>query len=336
MADRIRVVHLMRFPRAHLFSIERVFAQIRRHLPRDIDCTAWHCQRSPYAMPQRLADARAASRIGADVFHVTGDAHYLSWFLPGRRAILTIHDVESLDRMHGIKRALFRLLWFTIPIRRSAAVIAISAATREALERHVSLAGKRVEIIPDPLVAAMPRKTMPFRTDRPTVLHIGTKANKNLARHVEALEGLDIRLIVIGKIGQSDRLLLQNSGLEWDNRADLSEEQLAATFREADLLLFASLIEGFGLPILEAQAVGIPVITSDRSSMPEAAGEGALLVDPTDVAAIRDAVLRIIADADLRTGLVQSGFRNLERFAPEKIAGDHARLYRDIAWNADR
>ena len=334
MTAPLRVTHYMRHPRPNLFSIEKVYEQVRAFLPADIAVRRWACRRASQMMAARVADARAARSAQGDVNHITGDAHYLTWFTDPARNVLTIHDVESLERMRGPKRALFRLLWFTIPVRRSAAIVAISAATRDALARHVSLAGKRVEIIPNPVVADIARRTAPFDTVRPTILHIGTKANKNLERHVAALDALNVRLIVVGALSDAQRALLECSGLAWENRVQISDAELAATYAEADLLLFASLAEGFGLPVLEAQMAGIPVLTSDRSSLPEAAGDGALLVDPTSVEAIRAGVLRIVEDGALRDRLIAAGLTNVERFAPHAIAERYAALYRDVAREA--
>lgn len=329
----IDVVHMLRQPRPHRFSIERLYDSVRAHLPGDIRVRTWHC-RAARGLSPRLRDAWAARSAQGDVNHVTGDAHYLTFFLDRRRTVLTIHDLESLTHTRGLRRFLFWLLWFWLPVRRSGAVVVISEATRTALQRHVRIDPSRVHLIPNPLPGAITPKQDPFGTERPIVLHIGTKANKNLARHIAALGGLPVRMIIIGRLDDPSRALLDASGIDWESRADLSDEALAAAYREADLLLFASTIEGFGLPILEAQSAGIPIVTSNVSSMPEVAGEGALLVDPFDVAAIRNAVRRIIAEPALRNQLVQAGRRNVARFAPEAIAARYAELYRRVATEA--
>ena len=326
----ISVVHLLRFPRDHLFSIERVFATVRAALPQDIRSSVWSAPNVPNSIKNWIVDAMAVRRLDADVLHITGDAHYLTWLLDPARTVLTIHDVESLDRMRGVKQMVFRWLWFTLPVRNSGTVVVISEATREALAKHVDLRGKRVEVIPDPIVATVGRKQAPFNSQRPTILHIGTKANKNLARHIQALDGLNVRLIVIGKLTDADRALLETSGLEWENRFNLTDDELAAAYVEADLLLFASLIEGFGLPILEAQSAGIPVITSNVSAMPETAGNGAEFVDPHSVVSIRQGVERVISDESLRERAITAGFANLERFAPHRVAGQYAAVYRSL------
>jgi glycosyltransferase involved in cell wall biosynthesis len=97
------------------------------------------------------------------------------------------------------------------------------------------------------------------------------------------------------------------------------------------MVVFASLYEGFGLPILEAQATGRPVITSNFGAMKEAAGEGALFVDPYSVESIRSAILRIKNEPQLREELVRKGRENVARFRPEAIARQYAEIYRSLA-----
>src|SRR5690606_29268410 len=93
---------------------------------------------------------------------------------------------------------------------------------------------------------------------------------------------------------------------------------------------FASTYEGFGMPILEAQAVGRPVLTSAAASMPDVAGDAAWLVDPFDVEAIRDGLQRMLAEPGLRERLIDRGFRNVGRFTPAIVAAAYARLYRSL------
>jgi glycosyltransferase involved in cell wall biosynthesis len=113
--------------------------------------------------------------------------------------------------------------------------------------------------------------------------------------------------------------------LEW-----LSNEDLLKQYQCADMLVFASTYEGFGLPIVEANAVGRAVVTSNICSMPEVAGDAACLVDPYDVESIRKGILQVINCADYRAALVTAGLKNVERFRPEKIAEQYAQLYRKI------
>ena len=100
----------------------------------------------------------------------------------------------------------------------------------------------------------------------------------------------------------------------------IPEEDKAPLLSGALAFVFPSLYEGFGLPVLEAQACGCPVVCSNTSSLPEVAGEGALLVDPTDTEALAAAMARLAGDPALRASLVERGFANLKRFSWERCA----------------
>jgi glycosyltransferase involved in cell wall biosynthesis len=100
----------------------------------------------------------------------------------------------------------------------------------------------------------------------------------------------------------------------------VAEDELPPLLYGARLFCFVSLYEGFGLPVLEAQAAGVPVMTANNSSLPEVAGDAAILVDPTDVDAIADAMLRLSSDEALRQRLIAAGHANVARFSWQKAA----------------
>ena len=112
----------------------------------------------------------------------------------------------------------------------------------------------------------------------------------------------------------------------------VSDSALAALYRSATALVFPSLYEGFGLPILEAQSLGCPVITSSVSSMPEVAGSGAILVNPLDEGAIRNALLHLHRP-DIRERLIALGRRNRKRFSWERASKETWRLLLEVAQN---
>lgn len=107
----------------------------------------------------------------------------------------------------------------------------------------------------------------------------------------------------------------------------IEQEDLILLINYSEMVLFASFYEGFGLPILEAQACGTPVITSDVSSMPEIAGSGALLVDPNSVNSIKEAIQKLMSDSKLKSDLVRKGLENIKRFSFEKMAREALNVY---------
>ncbi len=135
----------------------------------------------------------------------------------------------------------------------------------------------------------------------------------------------------MGPLSDRQRALLADAAIDYENHVGLSREALVEQYRLCDMLLFPSTYEGFGLPIVEAQAVGRPVVTSRVWSMPEVAGGAAEMVDPFDVAGIRAGVERVIADEPYRRDLVERGFANAARFSAAAVAERYAALYREIA-----
>ncbi|MFN5513606.1 MAG: glycosyltransferase family 4 protein [Cyanobacteriota bacterium] len=278
----------------------------------------------------RLLDAISAVKEQQDVNHVTGDVHYLTFFLKKKKTILTIHDCEFLERSKGIKFYLLWLFWFFLPDKRSSAIVVVSEETRKKVLAFLNCRQDKIRVIHNPLSAEFIPSPRPFNNLYPTILHIGTKQNKNLENHISSLEGINCRLLVIGHLSETHKVLLKEHQIDYQNLFDLSPELLLEQYHHCDILLFASTYEGFGLPIIEAQAVGRPVITSNLSSMPEIAGNSACLVDPFDVESIRTGIRRIITDSEYRESLVQKGFQNIERFRPENISAQYAELYREV------
>lgn len=332
----MHVLHLSR-KSGHGISIERLFSDIARAFPADVR----HERReAPFQGGANLASVLAniawATTIsrrggGVDVFHVIGAEHYLALGLPPKRTIVTVHDCRLLHLKSGMEHAVLRDLWFSRPLSRCARVVAISHFTRRDIAAFAGLNPERIDVvyncISDGFFHNRRRKDL---AGTPRVLHIGTAANKNLERHAAALAGMGCHLRIVGRVSAEQRRLLERHGLDYSSVAGITDAQLFQEYVNSDLLLFASMYEGFGLPIAEAQAVGLPVVTSRVCSMPEVAGDAALLVDPTDVVQIREAVGMLLHDADRRRDLVNRGFDNVERFRASEIATQYRKIYAEL------
>lgn len=313
-----------------LYSLERVFDDVAAALPAGFSHRFCECPAYGTSPANILRNLWHAWRNRGSLNHITGDVHYLALVLPRSATILTIHDLVSVERLSGWRRWLILLLWYTLPIRHSRVVSVISESTRAELLQHVHCASHKVRVIHDPVSASYRPALSDFHSDCPTVLQVGTKPNKNLDRIALALAGIGCRLRIVGQPTPHQEDILRRAGIDYSWVAGISDEQMAQEYRDCDLLLFASTYEGFGLPIVEAQATGRPVVTSNIMSMPEVAGDAACLVDPFSVQSIRQGVLKVIADAAYREHLIAAGLANVERFRPERIAAQYAALYGEL------
>jgi glycosyltransferase involved in cell wall biosynthesis len=326
----IRVTQFMRRPLAGVFSLERLFEDVRSHLPADIQVTVCANRFESRGVFRRVCDALRARRHRNEVNHVTGDVHFLTLLLGRRRTLLTIHDCVSLQRARGVNRWALWLFWYWLPARRCALISVISESTRRQVLDHTHCDPAKVRVIHDCVSTEFQPSPRAFGTDCPRILHVGTKAIKNLDGHAAALEDIECRLVVIGELSEGQRSVLVRHGIRFEEHVALSRAALLEQYRQCDLLLFASTYEGFGLPIVEAQAVGRPVVTGNIWSMPEVAGDAACFVDPFDAASIRAGVQRVISDSAYREQLIARGFENVARFRVSIVAEQYAGLYREI------
>lgn len=263
--------------------------------------------------------------------HVTGGIHYGILALIGCKSVLTIHDTDLYDNTpSGVKRFLFCWFWFKLPLRFATRVICISSQTKRNVERFT----KRKDIITIYNALDLSLKEYPLRVfDEKTgwrILVIGTSYNKNVERTIKAVSGIDCTLIIIGKLNPMQLEILLNEHVRYINKYDLSDEEIYQEYCKCDMVSFCSLYEGFGMPIIEANRVGRPVISSNIEPLVEVAANAALLIDPYNIEAIRKGILRLMNDEVLRNELVRNGKLNAKRFSVDKIANEYRQLYDSI------
>jgi glycosyltransferase involved in cell wall biosynthesis len=213
---------------------------------------------------------------------------------------------------------------------RANQVTVISEFTKARLLALCRVKAEKVRVIPCCVAPEFTAKPKSWPSGKPQLLQVGTTDNKNLTRVVEACAGLPIKLAILGRLTEPQRTQLDRQGVDYEGFCDLPKDQVVALYAACDLVAFVSTYEGFGIPILEAQAVGRPVLTSDLSPMREVAGGGALLVDPFDTGAIREGLNRICRDAELRELLVRSGYENARKYSATVVAEAYGRVYAEV------
>lgn len=323
----MKVIHFQRATGIGV-SIERLFDHVRSALPDEVEVDVKYLPYGGTSPIHLLKNMWFAFRNQGDVNHITGDCYYIALAMNPRRTIVTIHDCVNLHKLKGLARRIFKLFWYDLPCRWARRVTVISVFAKQELLENVRISADRVSVVHncvDPLL--LPEK---FRKEsKPFVLlQIGTKVNKNVLRVAEAVGGLMCHLRIVGQLDRVQVDTLNKYNVDYSSVVRISDEELRREYADADALIFVSTYEGFGLPIVEAQAVGLPVVTSALEPMHEVAGMGALLVDPYDVCSIRDAVQRVL-EHDLEA-LVERGFENVQRFRSESTATGYLTVYKEV------
>jgi glycosyltransferase involved in cell wall biosynthesis len=328
---KIKVSFFQRKPRkVGNYSVEFIFKDVRSRLAGLIEATEVYSTFESSGLFKRIYNCIEVTRKQNEVNHITGDINYIGIFLKKRKTIQTILDCVYLSKASGIKYTILKLFWLTIPVKRAKYITAISQSTKNEILKHVDCDPDKIIVIPVAISERYQRNEKSFNTQSPKILQVGTAPNKNIPRLVEALQNIPCHLDIVGKQHADLEELLKKYKINYSYSWNLSDEDILKKYEEADIISLVSTYEGFGMPILEAQAVGRPVISSNLLSMPEVAGGAAYLVDPYDVPAIRNGIMKIINDEDYRQQMLQKGFENIKRFNAENIAKQYFDLYKRI------
>jgi glycosyltransferase involved in cell wall biosynthesis len=281
----------------------------------------------------------------AELYHAT---EHLLMPLGDVPTALTVHDLIFHRYPQHHKRLNYWYLNAAMPLfsRRASAIIAVSQATKDDLVQLYGLDRAKISVVHEAaaphFAPASPAQIASIRTryglpDR-YVLHVGTiEPRKNLDRLLEAFQrlraaGEDVKLVIVGSKGwlfQSFFQCLEELDLGDAVRLPgyVPDVDLPAIYSGARLVAVPSLYEGFGLPVLEAMACGAPVVCSNSSSLPEVGGDAARYFEPTDVAAMVDAIQTVWRDGALRGQMRQDGLARAARFSWTRAAEETMAVY---------
>lgn len=270
-------------------------------------------------------------RFRQGLFHITGHDHYAALALPRQRTILTIHDLVFLRSYTGWKKVLLRWLLLDLPVKRCLYITTVSDQTKDEILSLVKCNPSKILVIPNPVrfTEIPPRQNVAF--EHPVLLFIGTHPHKNLQHVIAAILGMKVHLRIIGRLQKAEKELLEKFDVNFSNKQNLTDEDMQHEYMKADMLIFPSLYEGFGLPIIEAFQHGLPVITSNIPPMSRVAGDAACLVDPGSIVSIRQAIFSLIKNPLQCDALRERGYIRVRDFQIEKISQLYKELYDSVA-----
>jgi len=312
------------------FSVENIFADVRENLPNLVNSELHVVRYFSKGIVNRILIVLEVFFAQGQINHFTGDILFAGILTKKKRNIQTILDLYFLHNSKGIKRKILKLLWLDLPILRASYVTCISQATKDDILKLTNVEANRIFVIPIALGSVFKYEVRNYNYHRPTLLQIGSAPNKNVERIIEAVDGLNIKLIILGKHEEKYEKKLLQHNIDYKYISNLNSEEMKNLYKVVDILIFPSLFEGFGMPIIEAQAMGTPVLTSNLSSMPEVSGDGALFVNPYSVNDIKEGIVKLIEDSSYRSKLIENGFRNCQRFNSKEIANQYYELYKQI------
>jgi glycosyltransferase involved in cell wall biosynthesis len=269
-------------------------------------------------------------RFKKGLFHITGDVHYAVLALPKKSTVLTIHDLVFLEASRGIRKYFLIWIYLKLPVSRAKYITTISERSKKEIVLHGKCNQDKIIVIPNPVDSNIRFEIKQFNQTEPRFLFIGLKENKNFDRTIQAISGIKIHLRIIGNLNAAQKALLQMHKINYSSDSSISDEQLIQEYINCDAILFPSIYEGFGLPVIEGFKAGRPVITSNLEPMNEISAGAALLVDPNSVASIREGVISVIADEKLRAEMVAKGFEVISRYDSKKISLIYLELWEKV------
>lgn len=323
----MKILYIYRHPDMG-YSIGKVFRPIEAEMQNYAEVDSIYLPVPNYSVKGLWENIRFALRQSKkkkyDIIHITGTEHYLLPFLRNKRVVITIHDLGFYtNHKSNYKNILKYFLWIkTLPLATH--VTFISEKSKSETLHLVKLNEEKCSIVLNPVGPEFSAHPKDINKLCPVILHIGVGENKNLATTAVGLKDFPCKLRIVGKLTEAQRMVLELYNICYECISNLTDEEILLEYINCDLVNFPSLYEGFGMPIIEGQAVGRPVLTSDISPTKEVAGNAALLVDPTSPDSIRDGYEKLLKNSE---EYIEKGWKNVQRFALSRITQEYFEVY---------
>ena len=259
------------------------------------------------------------------------------------KKVITVHDLSfvKFPKLFSFAKRIYKQLMTPVSIRRADRIIAVSENTKKDIVKLFKIDPDKVTVVYNGVSgefkkvedkAVLDKVRNKYGLPNHYILFVGTiEPRKNIINLIKAFKksAADHHLVIAGKAGwMSDALIKEiksHDKVQWVENVETKD--LPALYSMASLFTYPSMYEGFGLPILEAMACGAPVITSNISSMPEVAGDAAVLIDPNNADELAQAIKDILKNEVLRKSLTSRGYEQAKRFSWDKCAKETIKVY---------
>lgn len=331
----------------HLTGVQRYITEIQKHVRNDIDIVfPSHFQRGiighlweQFILPSKIGDRLLWSPTNSGPISL-------------RRQVVTVHDLVAIDHPEWVSKRYGGWYRYMLPrlLRNAAHIIAISNFTRSQIISELRIPENRVSVIyngvddrfcpqsPEVINKALYACGLPSSKYILSVCSI--EPRKNISRLIDAWKEIvdslpeDVYLVLVGNVGVKrvfPQMKMDNLPKRVFFSGHISDEYLPAILAGAQLFVYPSLYEGFGLPPLEAMACGTPIISSNCSAIPEVVGNAGILIDPNSVSQIAKAVKCLFFENDTRNKLIKLGLAQSKKFRWSLTASETLQLLKKVA-----
>jgi len=296
--------------------------------------------------------SRQLPHDGIEIFH--GLSHEIPYNFPKKqvRSIVTIHDLIFL-RLPHLYRMLDRIIYerkFRYSCMTSDRIVAVSRQTAFDIQEFFGIDPEKIDVVyqgcnpvfnTDVSLIEKEILRMKYLLPNSFILYVGTiEERKNLLTLIKALHfgKIDMPLVVIGKptpyLNKIIEFIERHSLINIIFCDIVQNQDLPGIYQLADLFVYPSIFEGFGIPILEAMYSRVPVITSRGSSLTEAGGDHTIYVDPNNVEEMAAAIKKVLINRDLQEKMITEGYKHARKFDAEKVSGNILQVYNKVLGHA--
>ena len=314
------------------FSIGNVFRPIEEEMRKyaEVDSIYMPCSTAcPLSIIKNCWYAFKKALSGHyDIIHITGDVHYLAYALcVFRNVVVTVHDIGQVVSANNKLRHKLLYLFYVKSLNFANAITFISDKSFQEVSEIANFLNNKSHIIYNPISNQFKYNNKRIHKTSPVVLHIGTKDNKNLERSIIALSDINCSLRIIGKLSDKQKKLLDDSKIRYSNVYNLSNDEIIQEYVNCDIVNFPSTYEGFGMPIIEGQAIGRVVVTSNISPMNDISNGSCVIVDPYNIESMKNGYIEAIRKNQY---YVEKGMENVKRFSLSTITKEYLELYSSL------